>query len=42
MVQISPWKYKYQKDATISREMCLVMNELARIISGAEDDWWKN
>ncbi len=26
---------------TISREMCLVMNELTRIISGVEDDWWK-
>lgn len=25
----------------ISREMCLVMNELARIISGVGDDWWK-
>lgn len=26
---------------SISREMCLVMNELARIISGVKDDWWK-
>ncbi len=26
---------------SISREMCLVMNELARIISGVGDDWWK-
>ena len=27
--------------SSISREMCLVMNELARIISGVKDDWWK-
>ena len=42
-VQITCWKYKYQNDnqSTISREMCLVMNELARIISGVNDDWWK-
>ncbi len=26
----------------ISREMCLVMNELVRIISGVDDDWWKS
>jgi len=30
-----------KKPPTISREMCMVMNELARIISGQEDDWWK-
>ncbi len=51
LCQISPWTYLYLKDtpakdgekkaATISREMCLVMNELARVISGQEDDWWK-
>jgi len=51
LCQITPWKYLYQKDApakdgekkaaTISREMCLVMNELALVISGHEDDWWK-
>lgn len=51
LCQITPWTYLYQKDtpvkdgekkaATISREMCLVMNELARVISGREDDWWK-
>lgn len=26
---------------SISREMCLVMNELTRIISDVNDDWWK-
>jgi len=51
LCQISPWTYLYQKDApvkegqkkapTISREMCMVMNELARMISGVEDAWWK-
>lgn len=41
LVQIAPWSYRYQKDVAISREMCLVMNELARVISGRQDDWWK-
>lgn len=41
MVQITPWKYEYQKDAAVSREQCLVMNELARVISGEKDNWWK-
>lgn len=41
MVQISPWRYEYQKQTTVSREMCLVMNELARVITGEADDWWK-
>lgn len=48
-VQMTCWAYKYQnqnqsenpKRTTISREMCLVMNELARVISGVNDDWWK-
>lgn len=51
-VQISCWKYFYRNDTlckddnndnqhAISREMCLVMNELARIISDVNDDWWK-
>ena len=25
----------------ISREMCVVMNEVVRIISGVDDWWWK-
>lgn len=41
LVQISPWQYRYQKDAKISREMCLVMNALACTICGRADDWWK-
>jgi len=41
LVQFTPWKYKYQKDATISREMCLVINELSRTICQCQDDWWK-
>ena len=49
-VQMTCWEYQYQPEQrnengeqlpTISREMCLVMNELARTISGVEDDWWK-
>ena len=52
-VQMTCWTYVYRNDnlnanlnlneklPTISREMCLVMNELVRIISGVKDDWWK-
>jgi len=41
LLQITPWNYLYQREATISRPQCLVMNELVRLISGVEDDWWK-
>lgn len=41
LLQITPWDYVYQKDATITRPMCMVMNELARLIAAREDDWWK-
>lgn len=41
LCQITPWSYKYQQEVTVSREMCMVMNELVRVISGAKDDWWK-
>lgn len=41
LCQITPWNYQYQRESTISREMCMVMNELARVISGEADDWWK-
>lgn len=42
LCQITPWTYLYQKDGLkVNREMFLVMNELARIISGQADDWWK-
>ncbi|MCF0214446.1 MAG: hypothetical protein HUK13_08460, partial [Muribaculaceae bacterium] len=43
-VQLSCWTYRYQPsdaDSPLSREMCLVMNELARLISGVDDHWWK-
>lgn len=42
LVQISPWKYLYQRESKISREMCLVMNELSLTICQCGDDWWKN
>lgn len=42
LVQISPWQYLYQRESTISREMCLVMNELSITICQCGDDWWKN
>jgi len=41
LTQITCWKYQYQKDVVVNREMCLVMNELARIITCMNDDWWK-
>lgn len=43
LCQITPWTYEYQKEGPkVSREMCLVMNELARVICRCEDDWWKS
>lgn len=42
LLQITPWTYLYHKDGPqVSREMCLVMNELARVITGVDDGWWK-
>ena len=41
LVQISCWRYEYAREVVVSREMCLVMNELARVISKQKDDWWK-
>lgn len=41
LVQITPWKYQYERDNKISREMCLVMNKLSITICQRKDDWWK-
>ena len=41
LVQISPWNYEYCRDLAVNREVCLVMNELARVIAGTGDGWWK-
>lgn len=41
LMQISCWMYEYQKEVRVSREMCLVMNALARLISGKPDQWWQ-
>lgn len=41
LVQISPWNYEYCRDLTVNREVCLVMNELARVIAGTGEGWWK-
>ena len=42
LLQITPWAYHYEKKPQpVSRPMCMVMNELARLISGQPDDWWK-
>ena len=40
LVQISPWTYAYSKDIKVTREMCLVMNQLVRIITNKDDHWW--
>lgn len=41
MVLVSLWQYVYARDAEVTRPQCLVMNELARVISGVDDGWWK-
>lgn len=41
LVQISPWNYEYSRNLTVNREVCLVMNELARVIAGMGEGWWK-
>lgn len=45
-LEVTPWTYVYdgQNNAspTISREMCMVMNEVVRTITNKTDDWWKN
>jgi hypothetical protein len=40
LVQITCWRYEYARETVVSREMCLVMNELARVISNQKEDWW--
>mgnify|MGYP003297504501 CR=1 FL=1 len=42
-MQMTCWTYVYHNDPqpSISREMCLAMNELVRIITGVNDNWWK-
>ena len=42
LLQISPWTYEYSRHTEVTREMCLVMNELARVITNSKDYWWKN
>ena len=41
LVQISPWNYEYCRNMTVNREVCLVMNEMARVIAGTGEGWWK-
>ncbi|MBQ0137373.1 MAG: hypothetical protein KBS40_05175 [Bacteroidales bacterium] len=41
LLQITCWKYEYRKTYVCTRPECMVMNELARIISKTADDWWK-
>lgn len=40
LVQISCWTHLYQRDTSISRAQCLVMNELARVICKRDEYWW--
>ena len=41
LVQISPWNYEFHRDLVVNREACLVMNQLARVIAGTGEGWWK-
>ena len=41
LVQLTCWNYLYQRELKVNREMCLVMNQLARVVAGKDDDWWK-
>lgn len=41
LMHITCWRYEYANEVVVSREMCLVMNELARVISKQMDEWWK-
>lgn len=41
LVQISPWRYMFSRHSMVTREMCLVMNQLVRVIAGVDDGWWK-
>lgn len=41
LVQISPWRYRFSRQSMVTREMCLVMNQLVRVIVGVDDGWWK-
>lgn len=41
LVQISPWNYIFQKDVKVTREMCMIMNQLSLVITKEKDDWWK-
>lgn len=45
-LEVTPWEYEYRhtKDGEapdITREMCMVMNELVRTIAHKPDTWWK-
>ncbi len=41
LLQITPWAYRYEKAHTpISRPICMVMNELTRLICGQDEYWW--
>ncbi len=41
LAQISPWTAQYNQDNRLTRDKCLVMNELVRTICKISDDWWK-
>lgn len=39
---MTDWQMEMEEVPDISREMCMVMNELVRMIAKKQDDWWKN
>lgn len=40
LVQITPWKFTPYLERKLTRDMCLVMNQFARVISKVPDYWW--
>lgn len=45
-LEVTPWEHEYRQrekpePPDITRQMCMVMNELVRTISQKADDWWK-
>lgn len=40
LTQITPWDARMQYGHKLTREMCIVMNELVRVISNIPDEWW--
>ena len=40
LVQISPWEHFPTRRYRLTRDMCIMMNQLARVIARIPDEWW--